>query len=316
MRRHQDPPPRSPAPIGFVLGLATLWLLVATAGPAGSALAADSSPPTLAEVESATYHGLEEDSVVTLAKGHWEGAPFVEGGAVRPHVNLVRDFLVTGDLDADGAAEGVVFLAHGLGGSGEFLYVAVLDRRSSGVVNVATEKLGDQLQVRAASVVKGRLLLDVVEVGDQDPRCCPGEWVTRAYTLGSKGLHEVLPRAKARRLTPQALGGGAWTLRAWDLGEPLADSVDVTLALNGNVLEGDAGCNRYAVPYKSGDLAGEIRLGPVAGTRIACPEPANSVESRYLDLLGRARKFSFVAGALYLTWERAGAYGTMIFERK
>jgi len=308
MRRHAGPLLRSISEIAL--------LLTATAIASPGLAAADLSPPSLEDAKSATYHGMDDDSVVTLVKGHWEGPPFVEGSAVRPHVNLVRDFLVTGDLDADGAPEGVVFLAHGLGGSGEFLYLAILDRRPDGVMNVATTKLGDQLQVRSASVAKGRLILDVVEVGDLDPRCCPGEWVTRVFNLGPKGLKEVLPRAKSRRLSPDALGGGAWVLRSWDIGEPLADTVEVTLALNGNVIEGDGGCNRYAVPYKSGDLPGDIRLGPIAGTMMACPEPANSVEKRYLDLLGRARKFSFVAGALYLTWERAGAYGTMIFERK
>ncbi|HET9950633.1 MAG TPA: META domain-containing protein [Candidatus Eisenbacteria bacterium] len=308
MPRHDSPPLRTIAAIALALAAAAVVPSVHAA--------ADLSPPGIEEAKSATYHGLEGDSVVTLVKGRWEGPPFVEGGVVRPHVNLVRDFLVAGDLDADGAPEGVVFLAQGLGGSGEFAYVAVLDRRPDGVANVATAKLGDQVQVRSATIAKGRLLLDVVEVGELDPRCCPGEWVTRAFTLGPKGLTEVLPRAKSRRLTPAALGGGPWILRSWDLGEPLADSVEVTLALNGNVIEGDGGCNRYAVPYKSGDLAGDIRLGPIAETRMACPEPANSVETRYLDLLGRARKFSFVAGALYLTWERGGAYGTMIFERK
>jgi heat shock protein HslJ len=223
--------------------------------------------------------------------------------------------LLTGDLNADGDDEAVVLLEQGLGGSGEFLYAAVLDRGPEGVVNVATAPLGDQVQVRGASIAKGRLVLDVIEVGESDPRCCPGDWVTRKWKLDATGLTEILPPTPARRLTPAALGGGEWVLRAWDAGEPLADSVEVTLELVGTVLAGDAGCNRFVVPYKKGDLPGEIRMGPVAETKFACPEPAMSVQTRFLDLLGRARKFAFVAGALYVTWERGGAYGTMIFER-
>jgi len=290
--------------------LASLFLL-------GAAARATAAPaPTIEELLSATYVGLEGDSAITLADGQWEGAPFVEGSAVRPQVNLIRRYRLTGDLDNDGDDEAVVFLSQGLGGSGEFMYIAVVDRVGDAVKNVATAALGDQVQVREASIVKGRLLLDVVQVGAPDARCCPGDWLTRTWTLGPKGLAEVPSRAKVKRLGPDALGGATWILRSWDLEEPLQDSVEVTLTLDGKVLTGDAGCNRYVAPWKAGDLPGEIRLGPIQSTLAACPEPGQSVEKRYLDLIDRARKFAFVATDLFVTWEKGGAYGTMIFTRR
>jgi heat shock protein HslJ len=288
------------------------------AGPAGAAAsAAGSSPaPTLEDLAAATYSGLEGDSSVTLVNGVWEGPPFVEGSNIRPRVTWVRRYRLTGDLDRDGDDEAVVFLAQGLGGSGELLFAAVVDRVEGGVKNVATTLLGDQVQVRAASVANGRLVLDVIQVGEPDARCCPGDWLTRTFTLGPKGLTEVPSKAPMKRLSPAALGGGTWVLRSWNWEEPLADSVEVTLVLEGSILSGDAGCNRYSVPHKSGDLPGDIRLGPIQATKRACPEPAMSVEARYLDLLERTRKFAFVATELMVTWEKDQAYGTMIFERK
>ena len=43
---------------------------------------------------------------------------------------------------------------------------------------------------------------------------------------------------------------------------------------------GTGGCNRYFAVVEDGAMAGEVKVGPLAATRMACPEPQSSVEAR------------------------------------
>jgi len=140
--------------------------LVATA-MAAAAAQAPSTAPTYDELSNATYRGIY-DQAVRLEQGFWEGEPFVPSGASRPRVQLVRDFLRTGDVNGDGRAEAVVLLGESSGGSGARVYLAVAGRQSGQVVNLATVSVGDRVQVRAARVASRRIELDVVQAGPQD----------------------------------------------------------------------------------------------------------------------------------------------------
>jgi heat shock protein HslJ len=62
-------------------------------------------------------------------------------------------------------------------------------------------------------------------------------------------------------------------------------------------------------------MAGEVKVGPLAGTRMACPEPQFSVEARFLEQLGGARTFGFILGRLAISYTRDdGSRGTMLFD--
>jgi len=83
------------------------------------------------------------------------------------------------------------------------------------------------------------------------------------------------------------LTGVNWRLT--HLGEMvLADDTDLTIEFDrGGKVQGFGGCNRF-----SGSFAlqqGKLSVGPLAVTRKACPEPANSFEISYLDALDKAR---------------------------
>src|SRR5262245_40748169 len=138
--------------------------------------------PTLAQLRSATYQGLDLGrGPVTLEDGRWEGPPVAPGAASRPAVSLVRDYVLRGDLDGDGQAEAVVLLAASSGGTGELLYLAVVKRAASEIANVATAPLGDRVQLRAGRIESRRIVLDLVQAGAGDPMCCPGDLVTRTW---------------------------------------------------------------------------------------------------------------------------------------
>ena len=138
--------------------------------------AADRSAPTLQELKSATYRGVEAAGAdFTLANGRWEGQPYEPGAASRPSVTFARDFRLAGDLDGDGADEAVALLAASTGGTGEMSYVAVVGRPGGTITNIATARIGDRVQVRDARIDGRRIVLDVVQAGEHDAACCPGE---------------------------------------------------------------------------------------------------------------------------------------------
>lgn len=272
--------------------------------------------PTLDELRNLTYTGLGNDPrTVTLKDGRWEGAPYVEGVASRPRVDAVDNLRLVGDLDADGSDEAVTLLAQHGGGTGEYLYLSVVDRIDRGPVNTATTRVGDRVQVRRATIDSGTIVLNVVQAGPDDAMCCPGDLVTRRWTLGEDGLRELEPLVTGR-LGPGMLAGSVWTLTRWRSDEPAPDTPHVTLTYADGSFAGSSGCNWYFAAVTEGDTPGTVRLGPIGGTMMACSEQEMAVETRYLTLLGLVEKMSFQVGRFALTYAHDDTMGTLLFERQ
>ena len=276
------------------------------------------SVPTLEELKSTTYKGFKGvKGPVTLVNGKWEGEPFEKGTASRPEVTLIGDFRLTGDLDKDGANEAVVLLNLTTGGTGQLLYLAVVDRQTETLKNVATTFVGDRVQIRGGRIEDGRIFLDVVQAGPKDAACCPGEVTTHGSTLKPNGkLNPSMVTDKPGRLTLATIGGAEWVLRAWAIDEPAPEEPEVTLMFKDGRFVGNGGCNRYFAAAKEGDMPGEVIVGPAGATRMACPEPAMAVEARFLEQLGRVKKFGFFVTRLALSYEKDGIWQTMLFERR
>ena len=274
----------------------------------------DLSAPTLDELKNTTYSGLEIQGTVTLKDGNWMGKPFVEGGASRPAVYFVRDFRLTGDVDRDERDEAVVLLGENSGGSGQHIYLAVVERQGSTLRNVATKLLGDRIQLREARIEAGRIFLDLVQAGKEDAACCPGELVTRGWELGPEGLVELAVPGKPGRLSPETIAGTEWTLRSWDTDEPAPEEPEVTLLFQDGRFSGRSGCNRYFAAVKPGEMPGDLYVGPAGSTRMACPEPEMKVETRFLEQLGKAKKFGFMVGQLMLSYQKENSRGVMLFD--
>jgi putative lipoprotein len=97
---------------------------------------------------------------------------------------------------------------------------------------------------------------------------------------------------------------GTWDLVAID-GVPVADDADVTLTIEaGGRISGGSGCNRYTAAATFEGAS--IRVGPVAGTRMACPEPLMDLEVRYLGALEGVETYATENDALRLL-DDAGA---------
>jgi uncharacterized membrane protein len=152
---------------------------------------------TIDHLKKATYRGILDDPV-TLVEGRYEGEPFEPGASSRPVVRLVPGMVSTGDLTGDGKDEAVVVLAHNSGGSGVFMYLAVMQQTRGGPDNIATVHLGDRVKVIDIEISDGKIRLQLVQHGPKDPMCCPTLQVNREWSLHGNQLVETKQPAKPR----------------------------------------------------------------------------------------------------------------------
>jgi len=260
------------------------------------------SAPTRDQVAGATYSGVP-GAPVTLRDGTWSGPPIAPGAPMRPEVTLVRDFMLTGPVGAGNGADAVVLLAYTTGGSGEDMYVAVVD---GGGRNLGTALLGHNVKVRDGRIVEGQIVLDVLQPGPDDAMCCPGELATRTFALSSAGLREVASTVTGR-VAMASINGSAWVLERFGAREPAPKKPAVTLVVKDGAISGSAGCNQYGATVTE-SRPGEIRIGPIRATRSACD--AMAVETRYLAALEKVTKYALVSNSLVLTTSDGG---TLVF---
>jgi heat shock protein HslJ len=273
---------------------------------------AANTTPTEEEPANMTYTGIFEQPI-TLKNGRWEGEPFAPGGASRPAVGLVEDFILTGDLDGDGTDEAVVLLWETSGGSGTFDYLAVVGTRNGTPYNLGSALIGERVQVRSGRIIGNRIKLDVVEAGPDDATCCPAQKATRSWSVDATGLHVNEPKITGQQSLAD-LVGTAWVFRRFSTDPPLAEQPEITLAFDDERISGSSACNRYFASVKeTGELPGDLEISKIGGTRMACPEKIMALENRYLEALGHVTRYSFMAGKLALTWQKGDAMGTLLF---
>jgi len=292
------------------LFVSRLFLLGFLSGGALPLLAEEPTEDT-DRFSSAIYHGIGE-SDVQLTEGRWEGPPHVEGGASGPSLGLVDDFVIRGDLDGDGVDEAVVLLWQSSGGSGTFDYLAVMDEDDGEWTNLATAPLGDRVQVRRGVIANGGVYLDVIQQGESDAACCPGQWVRRSWVLDEEGLAE-LDSEYIDILSASVISGEVWRLVEID-GQPVPEGVTVSLEVKDGRVFGNSGCNQYSAGIENGAVPGEIHIGPTMGTRMACPDEQMNVETEFLQALASVNRFQFQAGKLILSGMADGEPVSLKFE--
>lgn len=99
------------------------------------------------------------------------------------------------------------------------------------------------------------------------------------------------------------LNGTQWKLVSFTASDAVPADVTVTFSVQDNQVSGTSGCNRY-----TGSIAevepGRITIGPLAGTRMACPPPQQDVEDRYLKALQQVSGWSLADGVLTLAYQQ------------
>ena len=293
------------ATISFALGCAPIQEAKSTR-PAS--LKAKQTRPglTLDRLRNATYRGIY-DRAVSLTDGKYEGTPFQPGGAARPRLVLAGNLVARGDLDHDGADEAVVLLAESSGASGTFNYLAVVAIQDGKPLNVATEPLGDRVQLRSMTIVDGQLIVDLVAHGPGEAMCCPTLKVRRTLTLSGDRLIEVR-REEMGPISVADLAGVTWMLEEISFGEPVAAQPAISLRIDKNQIVGAAGCNNYFAPYSS-EGPGKLKVAATGSTRKACSEPIMDLEARYLKALEDVTSYSFRRRAPRLDLSARGRSG-------
>ena len=100
-------------------------------------------------------------------------------------------------------------------------------------------------------------------------------------------------------------GGDDPTGRTWQLvdlegAEPVAGTIP-DLAIADDVVSGNAGCNTYSGPANVDVDQGSMTLGPdIISTMMACEDPVNDQERRFLDALVRVTTYEMADDTLTL----------------
>ena len=253
--------------------------------PASGALSAES-------LKNATYQGIY-DKAVALTAGRYAGKPFVEGGASRPTLTYLD--AAWGDLTGDGADEALVALAENSGGSGVFIYLAVVVDRDRRAVNVATTLLQDRVRIDSLKINNGQAVIEMLSHRPDDPLCCPTRQVVKKFKLDGGKLLET-PNEVAENDPTDAraeLIGITWS---WlgssynnDTRSEVAVPGDFTITFNADgSFNGKADCNNFSGSYTLQGSSISIRPGPM--TMAICPQQA--LVDQYLKDLG-AGPFTF-----------------------
>ncbi len=305
------------SPIRAPLGASLLALALAGCGEQGpppERLKPPGPPPTptLEQLKSATVAGVFAEPV-TLVNGVYAGEPAEPGAASRPELRLWDPTFHTGDVDGAMGNEAVVLLSSTGGGSGEFVHVAVFGDRDGALANLGTAPVGDRARLQSVWLERGRIVMDVVEPGPQEPACCGTQVARKTFALEGGVLKQLSSEVRGV-LALGMLSANEWTLVEID-GQPLPADVDAPLLhFAGETLRGFAGCNRFTAPIKE-LKPGEIDVGAAAAERKACPAPQTELEQRFLAQLDAVSSYTFLAGQLALSWQDGDRSGTLLFRK-
>jgi hypothetical protein len=117
------------------------------------------------------------------------GKYFVNTEDERASYSFVRSLLAVGDLNTDGIPDYLVVLESSFGGSGIFPIAIARLSRDNGWVDTEAFNFPDRVDIKAASIRKGRVHLDMVVHSAEDGLCCPS--VKTAWQLALSGRRLV-----------------------------------------------------------------------------------------------------------------------------
>jgi hypothetical protein len=93
-----------------------------------------------------------------------------------------------GDLNGDGIQDAAVVVGENTGGSGTFESLVAVLNQGGAPKQDGTVQIGDRVQVNAISIQDGRVTVDEIVPGPQDPACCPTQPETETFRITAGGL--------------------------------------------------------------------------------------------------------------------------------
>lgn len=107
------------------------------------------------------------------------------------YTGIYDEPVATGEIDGTSGAEAAVLLAENSGGSGSFVYLAVVGLQDGKPVNLGTALVGDRSQVQTISIEGSRIRLELLEHGPLDPACCPSSPASQIWVLRDGHLTRI-----------------------------------------------------------------------------------------------------------------------------
>jgi len=262
--------------------------------PTSTPALANPAKALAATLGNLSYTGIFPDQAIVLKNG----SGTYEGGTV----HLFDQLIVQGDLNGDGKADAVALLDDQSSGSGHFVWIAAVLDAAGQPTTVEAVMLGDRIGVKSVKIENGQVVADIVGQGAGDVACC-GTWnIRKVFALQDGKLVEQ----SSKELSKVAVSDLNGTWRLVDLNshtEPALPDVEVTLQIADGQLSGSAGCNTYnATVTGSPDNPGAFKVGPIASTKKACPDPIMQQETDYLTWLGQVKAWRYGAGQLALLY--------------
>lgn len=129
-----------------------------------------------------------EYSLVDGSRYRLKNGMYESGQGLDDYINLKLAALALGDLNGDGQSEAAVVLVSNFGGSGSFYEITVLINRGQDLEQTNNLELGDRVEIKKLAIAGGKIRLDLLTHGPDDPMCCPSQKATLTFGLGAGRL--------------------------------------------------------------------------------------------------------------------------------
>lgn len=165
---------------GFNYSILLMIIALLVAGCASGSKEGAESTITMEHLANMEYQSeFTKSGTAPLENGEYseEAAP---GSATQTSV-MLTDHVAFGELNGEPAA--AVVLVTDPGGSGTFYSLHVVVNQDGELIDIANTNLGDRVQINSLAIEDGKIVVDMVTHGPDDPMCCPTQEVTKRYEL-------------------------------------------------------------------------------------------------------------------------------------
>lgn len=107
------------------------------------------------------------------------------------YTTRLLDLTLSGDINADGVEDSVVFLNTQNGGSGHLIEMAAVLNLNGSADNISTLALGDRVVVESGAIQAGLITLNLRVHGPNDGLCCPSQKVAWTVRLENGRLVQI-----------------------------------------------------------------------------------------------------------------------------
>jgi hypothetical protein len=168
---------------GFVKTLLCTCLIILITG------CVDKRPLTVDSLKLATYD-LPETGAITFTNGSYDRRANGFPGKTILHINHI-DLYAFGDLNGDGAADGITFLSRRMEGPEIFLSMEVFLNTGGDAVHSGGAIIGDRVAIDSVTIQHQVIRLYLITQGPGDAMCCPMLHVKKEFRLVNNQLTEM-----------------------------------------------------------------------------------------------------------------------------